>query len=174
MAKVAIGYTDYIKETLKALSSGGALLVSQGNDGKPNVMTIGWGMIGIIWGRNIFTVLVRPSRYTFKLIEENGDFTVNVPPKELAKFTAFSGGFSGRDHDKLAEHNISISPGRVVNAPIIDKCVIHYECRSIHKNDVLNSELAREIVSSAYPAGDFHKIYYGEILAAYADEEVNL
>jgi flavin reductase (DIM6/NTAB) family NADH-FMN oxidoreductase RutF len=134
-------------------------------------MTIGWGTIGIIWGKPIFVVLVRPSRYTHGLIEQMEDFTVNVPAADMADVVAFCGSASGRDHDKFAEKGLIAVPGRKVKSPIIDQCVIHYECKVVHKNDVLKDNLASEIISSAYPRGDFHTIYYGEILSVYASPD---
>ena len=84
MAKVTIRYADYFAQTIQRMREDGLLLVTSGADGKPNVMTIGWGTIGAIWGRPVFLVLVRPSRHTYSRLEEVGEFTVNVPPRELA------------------------------------------------------------------------------------------
>jgi len=70
--KVDFRYDECLKETLEVMGGRGLLLVSVDKDGKPNAMTIGWGTIGIIWGKPIFAVLVRPSRYTYGLIEETG------------------------------------------------------------------------------------------------------
>jgi flavin reductase (DIM6/NTAB) family NADH-FMN oxidoreductase RutF len=169
--KVEVSYTDCLKETLDALRKPGLLLVSADASGKPNAMTIGWGTIGIIWGKPIFIVLVRPSRYTHGLIEQTEDFTVNVPSADMADVVAFCGSASGRDHDKFAEKGLIAVPGRKVKSPIIDQCVIHYECKVVHKNDVLKDNLASEITSSAYPRGDFHTIYFGEILSVYASPD---
>ena len=169
--KIEADYTEYLKETLDKLGNPGLLLVSVDADGKPNTMTIGWGTVGIIWGKPIFIVLVRPSRYTHGLMELTDDFTVNVPSAELRKAVAFCGSASGRDHDKFAEMKMTAVPGKKVKSPIIDECVIHYECKVVHKNNVLKEKLASEIISSAYPEGDFHTIYYGEILSVYASPD---
>ena len=84
MAKVQVKFTDYFAQTIQRMREDGLLLVSTGTDGKANVMTIGWGTIGCIWSRPVFIVLVRPSRYTYSRLEQVSDFTVNVPPPELA------------------------------------------------------------------------------------------
>jgi flavin reductase (DIM6/NTAB) family NADH-FMN oxidoreductase RutF len=169
--KVEARYTDYLKETLDVMRKTGLLLVSTDAAGKPNTMTIGWGTIGIIWGKPIFIVLVRPSRYTHGLMEQTEDFTVNVPSADLADVVAFCGSASGRDHDKFSEKGLVAVPGKKVKSPIIEQCVIHYECKVVHKNDVLKDKLAGDIISSAYPRGDFHTIYYGEILSVYASPD---
>jgi flavin reductase (DIM6/NTAB) family NADH-FMN oxidoreductase RutF len=169
--KKEVDYRDFLKETFEVLKDQGLLLASVDRAGKPNAMAIGWATIGEIWWRPIFIVLVRPSRYTYELIEATGDFTVNVPPKELAEITAFCGSVSGRTHDKFAEKGLVAIPGRFVKSPIIDQCVINYECRVVHKNDIIPDFLSPQIKSSAYPSGDFHRVYFGEILAVYADED---
>jgi len=166
--KVEIGYTDYLKETFKVMGEMGLLLVSVDPAGKPNTMTIGWGTVGIIWGKPIFAVLVRPSRYTYNCMEHTCDFTVNVPSKNMSDILAFCGSKSGRDHDKFKEKGLIAIPGKTVKSPIIEQCLIHYECKVVHKNDVLKEKLDGKIISSAYKSGDFHTIYYGEILATYA------
>jgi flavin reductase (DIM6/NTAB) family NADH-FMN oxidoreductase RutF len=147
------------------------LLVTQGKDGKPNVMTIGWGTIGAIWSRPIFIVLVRPSRYTYSRLEEMSDFTVNVLPLELAAAASHCGTVSGRDHDKFQEMHLTAVASREVRAPIIQECIVHYECRTLHRNDLEPDALAQAVRDEAYPNGDFHRVYFGEIVAAYADED---
>jgi flavin reductase (DIM6/NTAB) family NADH-FMN oxidoreductase RutF len=171
MARVTVEYTDCLKETLAALADPGCLLVSQGTDGKPNAMAIGWGTIGVVWGRPVFVVLVRPSRYTWKLLEENGDFTVNVPTPDLKKAVMLCGTKSGRDLDKFAATGLKPVPSQSVNAPTIEQCAIAYECRTIHKNNVIPAALAEEVVQDCYPKGDFHTLYYGQILGVLADED---
>jgi len=118
------------------------LLVGHGKEGAPNAMAIGWGTIGIIWRRPIFTVLVRPSRYTYKLIEQTNDFTVNIV-----------GTVSGRDHNKFKEKHITAIPSHKIRAPIIKECLLHFECRVIYKNDLIQSKLEKSIIPTLYPKG---------------------
>jgi flavin reductase (DIM6/NTAB) family NADH-FMN oxidoreductase RutF len=168
MKHVEISPETHLQETLHELTRSGLLLVSAGTDGKPNAMTIGWGTIGVIWGKPIFTVLVRPSRYTYKLLGESDSFTVCVPSSTLQAAVSFCGNRSGRDHDKFKECDLTRLPSEQVSAPGIAECPIVYECQIVHTNDVLPANLTDEIRSSAYPGGDFHRIYYGEILAVRA------
>ena len=62
-------------------------------------------------------------------------------------------------------------PSRQVRPPIIAECVVHYECRTLHRNDVVPEALVQAVLDDAYAAGDFHRVYFGEIVAAYADED---
>jgi flavin reductase (DIM6/NTAB) family NADH-FMN oxidoreductase RutF len=171
MAKVQVRYTDYFVQTMQRMREDGLLLVSMGADGKANVMAIGWGTMGSIWMRPVFIVLVRPSRYTYSRLEQLGDFTVNVPPRELAAAASHCGTVSGRDHDKFQEMHLTPIPSREVRPPIIKECVVHYECRTLHRNDVAPEALVQAVREEIYASGDFHRIYFGEIVAAYADED---
>ena len=123
MAKMTIRYTDYFPQVIRSMRQDGLLLVAADAAGQPNVMTIGWGAIDSIWGRPTFIVLVRPSRHTFSRLEETGDFTISVPPRELAAAVNLCGTVSGRDHDKFKEAGLTLTPSRQVRPPIITECV---------------------------------------------------
>ena len=54
-------------------------------------MTISWGMLGIEWGKPVFITVIREGRFTRELLEQNGEFTVNIPLDDSQKkFLAFA------------------------------------------------------------------------------------
>ena len=171
MAKSPVEWTQFLPETLVALREPGCLLASQADEGKPNAMTIGWGTVGIIWGRPMFVVLVRQSRYTWRLLEAHAEFTVNVPPPALADAAVLCGTKSGRDADKLAECGLTPVAGQHVRVPLLDECPVAYECRILHRNHVDPSHLAGVVLDECYAKGDFHTLYYGQILGTLADDD---
>jgi len=119
-------------------------------------------------------VLVRHSRYSYTRLEDAaGDFTVNVPPRELAEAVARCGTVSGRDHDKFLENHLTPVPSRQVRPPIIQECVVRYECRTLHRNDLAPDTLAQAVQDDFYAQGDYHRVYFGEIVAVYADEDAS-
>ena len=69
-----IPFDQFAPQVLQQLPKGAFLNVSHG--GRDNTMTIGWGSLGVVWGKPVFSVLVRPSRYTFDLLEASGEFSV--------------------------------------------------------------------------------------------------
>jgi flavin reductase (DIM6/NTAB) family NADH-FMN oxidoreductase RutF len=165
MGKKISNYKDHLAETLKAFNESRVLLVSQRKEGLPNVMAIGWGTIGIIWRKPIFSILVRPSRYTYQFIEESGEFTVNIVPPQMKEIVEYCGTVSGRDHNKFKEKQLTAIPSMKLKTPIIREGILHFECQVIYKNDLIPSELEKSIIPSLYSKGDFHRIYFGEILA---------
>lgn len=159
-----VHYSHNLDMTLKRMAEGGLLLATQNEQGIPNAMTIGWGNVGIVWGRPVFIVFVRPSRFTFQNLERNSDFTVNVPTTYMKDVCALCGSESGRTVDKFAECSLTAVPAERVKAPLIEQCERFYECRTIHMGDVRDSMLADTIRDGFYGRGDLHRVYYGEIL----------
>ena len=168
--KTGISPVTYLNETTRILGQCGLLLVS-GKMAHANVMTIGWGLVGILWGNPFFMVAVRPSRYTYRFMEETDDFTVNVPGKDMEEVTDYCGTVSGRDHDKIKEKGLTLMPSEHVESPIIAECVVHYECKVVYKTQIVPKDLPKDIISTRYPCGDYHTLYFGEILAIYADDD---
>lgn len=169
MAKKEVGLDDFSTETTKVLARPGCLLVT-GDAEKHNVMTIGWGLVGKLWGRDVFMVAVRPSRHTFGMIEGSGEFTVNVPAKGMEKTVGVCGTKSGRDVDKFKECGLTALKSKHVGAPMIKECPINYECRVIYKERLVPERVPEKDKKDWYPKGDFHTIYFGEILAVHAEE----
>ena len=112
-----------------------------------------------------------PTTITYEFMEEVADFTVNVLPNDLAEVATYCGTVSGRDEDKFAEKELTLTPGRAVESQIIQECIIHYECKTVHRNDVIPDQLDDLIRASAYAQGDYHRVYFGEIVASYAEED---
>jgi len=168
MAKSAVLYTDHFDAVMKVLTTRGLLVGAYGPDGKPNLMTIGWGALGSIWGKPLWVVLVRPSRHTYGCIEKHGAFTVNVPAALMADVCSLCGSKSGRDLDKFAACGLTAERAGTVDAPAAAECPIVYECRVVASADIAPERLDPAIVSGAYPRGDFHRVYWGEILAVRA------
>ncbi|WP_369703401.1 flavin reductase family protein [Clostridium moutaii] len=163
-------FTENMDQTIKNISKGRAFLTSKYN-GKVNTMTIGWGSIGVIWRKPVFTVLVRESRYTREFIESSGEFTVSVRfDDDMKKAFSICGTKSGRDIDKFKECGLQILPGKSLNSPVIDGCNMYYECKIIYKRNMDKKLLSEEVDLDCYGGtneGDYHTIYYGEIVNCY-------
>ena len=171
MNKEKMAYDEYFGQVNKILGSSGLLLAAGGLEKPTNAMAIGWGSLGIVWGRPMWVVLVRPSRFTYELIEESKEFTVNVPSADMAKAVAYCGSHSGRDEDKLAKLGLSVARGQQVNSGVIEACPINYECQVVGKSDIVPEMLAEAVKSEYYGQGDYHRVYFGQVLAAYADKK---
>jgi flavin reductase (DIM6/NTAB) family NADH-FMN oxidoreductase RutF len=155
---------DVFRETLDKLDGDGILLVA---GDPPNPMTIGWGTIGHIWHRQIMTVLVRPTRYTYGLMEAAKDFSVCVLPDGMGNALGLCGTRSGRDTDKISACHFNLEKGLRSEAYYIRESELHIECRIVHKHRIDAALLDPSIVNRFYPLRDFHMVYYGEVLGVY-------
>lgn len=161
-----IRFNEQAGKTLAALPEGAFLTAGDGK--KCNVMTIGWGSIGFMWRIPVFTVLVRPSRYTHEFMA-GGEFTVSVPLGDMKKALAVCGSKSGRDTDKIREAGIKLRAGQKVATPVVDGCGLYYECKVVYKYELVPGHLAAGLNAECYKGGDHHTVYVGEIVAAYME-----
>ena len=51
------------------------------------------------------------------------------------------------------------------------ECGLHFECRTLLTQDMTGDRMAEEILQLDYPARDFHRMYFGEILACYRTDD---
>jgi len=169
-------FEEYVAETTRKLKDPGLLLVSTSRQGKNNVMTIGWGLVGVFWGKPVFLVSVRPACYTHEFIEETGEFTINVPQEDMTEILKYCGEVSGREHDKFSECKLKVLKSRVIRPPIIEQCKLHYECRVVHKIDIIPRlaplkffihSIITKVRGGLYLGNDYRTLYFGEILAVY-------
>ena len=170
----------YAAQICEALPKG--ILMTTQNGDFVNTMVIGWGHIGIEWGRPIFVAYVRESRFTKEMVENHGEFTINVPMGEIdSNIIKICGTKSGRDMDKIKELGLHLVDSDVVDVPGIKELPLTLECKIIYKQKQDLSAIPADILARYYPevpggnfAGenrDFHYAYYGEIVGAYLIEE---
>ncbi len=171
---------DYTKEIINGVKNG-VLLTTKTND-KVNSMAISWGTIGIQWNKPVFIAFVRENRYTRKQLDENGEFTINIPVGEFnKKILGVTGTKSGHNFDKIAELNLTLVDGEMVDVPAIKELPLTLECKVIYKQlqdkEAVDSKNRLEfhpndVDSSFHGANkDYHIAYYGEIVNAYIIEE---
>ena len=166
---------DYAGHICKAMQKG-ILLTTKAGD-KVNTMTIGWGKIGIEWNRPVFIAYVRETRFTKQMLEENGEFTVNIPYGELdPKILGYCGTKSGRDTDKIRDLGLDLVDSEEISVPGIRQLPLTLECKVIYKQKQDLSSMPQPVIDRFYPVidqngfQDYHIAYYGEIVNAYLIE----
>lgn len=170
--KKIIDVFDYAGYICKAMSLGVLLTAKVGD--KVNTMTIGWGAIGVEWGKNLFTAYVRPCRYTHQMIEATGEFTVNIPMGDVKKILGYCGTKSGREVDKIQEMGLTLEDPLEISVPGIRELPLTLECKVVYKQDQVLSALQEDLCGRYYDKNDpadYHTAYYAEIVSAYIIEE---
>ena len=174
--KQTIEVFDYAGHICSSTKKG--ILLTTASGGKVNTMTIGWGTIGIEWGKPIFVAYVRVGRHTRQMLDASNEFTVNIPCGEVDnKILGFCGAKSGRDTDKVEALGLDLVDSSIINVPGIRQLPLTLECKVLCRHTQNIPMLPENILNRYYPKGvdssnpgsneDFHIAYYGEIVNAY-------
>ena len=103
-------------------------MVSCGTEEEKNVLTIAWtGIINTIPPKTYISV--RPSRHSYRLIKENGEFVINLTTSSMIRAADFCGVRSGKDLDKFEACGLETEPGFTVKAPVLSQSPVSLECR---------------------------------------------
>ena len=118
-----------------------------------NIITVAW--TGIL-NTNPATVYisVRPTRYSYNLIKEQGEFVINLTTKELVRQTDWCGVKSGKDVDKFKEMKLHKEKANFVKCPMIKESPVSVECK------------VREIIKMGS-----HDVFIADVLAINASKE---
>ena len=145
-----------------------AELLAAGNKEKSNAMTIGWGGIGILWGRPALTVYVAEKRYTKEFMDKSEYFTVMAFDAKNRKVLNYMGSKSGRDGDKakaLGLHTAYTENG----TPYYTEATMVIECKIMYAAPFdpryFKSDAPKNMYAD-FPAG-IHSMYIGEIINAW-------
>ena len=96
------------------------MLVTAGTVERCNTMTASWGGLGVLWGKPVATVYIRPQRYTLEFVERENCFTLSFFGEEYRKALALCGSKSGRDVDKVKECGFTVA-GAACGAPYFEE-----------------------------------------------------
>ena len=130
-----------------------------------NMMTVAWGSFGTMWNRPFAQVVVRPTRHTYRFTEEFDTFTLCAFPERLRPVLKLLGTKSGRDIDKVAASGLTPLVSLEVPAPAFAEAELVVECRKMYWDDLEPTQFLDPAIDSHYPDKDYHRIYFGEILA---------
>lgn len=121
---------------------------------KPNIITLAW--VGTVCSDPpMVGIAVRPSRYSHGLIQESGEFVINVPGEDLLEAADRCGHVSGADVDKFSAFGLTTEPASVVKTPLIAECHVNMECKVVQTLSL-----------------GAHDLFLGEVVAVHVDEAV--
>ena len=104
------------------------VMVSCGSMEKSNIITVAWtGITNTVPPKTYISV--RPSRYSYDLIKESGEFVINLTTAELIKKADYCGVYTGAKVDKFAKCGFSKEEASEVSCPLIEESALSLECR---------------------------------------------
>ena len=130
------------------------VLVTVGDMDEANIITIAWtGILATIPPKTYISV--RPSRHSYGILKEKGEFVINLPSASLAREVDFAGIYTGAKVDKFAKCGFTKVESKEVSAPTIGECPIALECK----------------VTEVLPMGS-HDVFMADIVSVSCREDV--
>ncbi|RLE69899.1 MAG: flavin reductase family protein [Thermoprotei archaeon] len=121
--------------------------------GKVNFMAASW-VTPVAEEPPRVAVAIDVESYTYELLKEYGEYTVNILPLDMLKELYFFGSTSGREVDKVKELGLKIAKGLKVNAPVLENAIGVLECKIVGEFESEDTTL-----------------FIGDVLTARAHEE---
>ena len=138
------------------------MLITAGDEKKHNTMTASWGAMGVMWGKNVLTVYIRPQRYTKEFVDAQDLFTVSFYGEEWRNALNICGTKSGRDNDKETE--AGLTPYYLDGTTAFQEAEMIFVCKKQYHQEMKPDFFdQKDNDTKWYPDKDYHTLYMGEI-----------
>ncbi|MEE7547857.1 flavin reductase family protein [Xanthomonas sp. Kuri4-1] len=117
--------TDQVR---RFLEPGPVVLVSSAWKGERDIMTMGWHMV-LEFSPSLIACCIAAGNHSFELVRRSRQCVINLPTADLIDTVVGIGNSSGAEIDKFEHFGLTAVPGTHVDAPRIDECYAHFECR---------------------------------------------
>jgi len=143
-------------------------LISAGNKVSYNTMTVSWGGLGVLWGKNVVNIYIRESRYTKHMIDEGDFFTVAFMNEKYKDALNYCGTKSGRDtKDKFADAGLTAAFRHGIPYP--DEANFVIICKKLAAVPIKEEHfIDKSIADKFYGDKDMHTMYVGEVIEVMA------
>jgi hypothetical protein len=105
-----------LRRAYKLINHGPTTLITSAAAERRNVMAAAWVM-GLDFEPARLAAVIASGTHTRVLVEETGEFVVNVPTLSMIDTVYAVGKVSGADEDKFEQHGLVTAPASVVSAP---------------------------------------------------------
>lgn len=134
-----------------------------------NAMTVAWGSLGIMWNKPFVMVVVRPTRHTFKFINQYDTFSLCAFPEEYRKSLNILGTQSGREMDKIKAAGLTAIQLDKIAAPGYAEAELTLQCKRIYWQDLDPSKFLNASIENHYEKKDYHRMFFGEVVGIQGD-----
>ena len=126
-----------------------------------NTMTASWGGMGILWGKRVAFLFVRPQRFTNHLIEKSERMSISFLDEAYRGALRICGTVSGADGDKFAK--AGLTPIFRDGVPMIAQARYNLVCRKLYADVLKRDGFCVPALLENYKAEDYHCVYVVEI-----------
>lgn len=155
---------DMLKESVFSLIGDRWMLVAATDkSGRTNAMTASWGGMGVLWGKKVAFVFIRPQRYTKRFVDEATKFTLSFFDDSYKNMLGYMGKVSGKDEDKIAKSGLTVTDRN--GAPVFKEASLTLVCKKMYRDTLKEENLIdKSIIEKWYPQKDYHDVYVAEIV----------
>ena len=161
-----INIRDVNQSAVKLINDEWAL-VTAAADGAVNSMTVSWGGMGELWGKDVVFVFIRPQRYTYELLEKTDVFSMSFFGGEYKKELTYFGRNSGRDGNKYEATGFTTV--KLDGTECVEQAKVNLVLKKLAFQDIDPNGFLDERIEGNYN-GDYHRVYIAEIVKTYIAE----
>lgn len=137
------------------------MLITARDGGQVNTMTASWGGLGVMWGKHVAYIAVRPSRYTKKFIDAADTFSLTFFDPSFRKKLAYLGAVSGRDEPKIPKSGLTVVLAG--ETPYFEEARLVLICRKIYHQVYDPAGFVDPTIKDNYVDKDYHTFYIAEV-----------
>ena len=139
------------------------MIITAGNDEKFNMMTAGWGGIGVLYSKPVAICFINPLNYTYQFMETNDTYTFTFYTEAYRDALLYCGTNSGRDTDKVKGSGLT-----PISTPSGSKAFseawLIIECRKLVGQSLNHDTLFDDTVKNEWVGKQLPKMFIGEII----------
>ncbi|MDE7264451.1 MAG: flavin reductase [Anaeroplasmataceae bacterium] len=136
-----------------------------------NCLTVSWGGIGVLWGKEVAFVFVRKSRYTYEFLEKSQSFTLSFLDDCYKDQVFYLGTHSGRVEDKVKNAGLSYTYDPDYDGAYIKEASYCFKMKKLYEISLPWEKLPKDIIEKFYKDGDEHTMFICEIKQFLVSEE---
>ena len=138
------------------------MLITAKDGERVNTMTASWGGVGVMWGKKVAFIFIRPQRYTKEFVDASGELSISILPEKYRKELNYFGTVSGRDEDKIKKSGLEIT--ECDGVPYFKEARLAFICKKLYKQDMKEEcFIEKDNIERWYPNSDYHTMYVVEI-----------
>lgn len=138
------------------------MLIAAQRDNKVNAMTASWGGFGVMWGKNVVYIVLRPQRYTKEFVDNSDTFSISFLGNDYKKQLGYLGSVSGRDEDKIVKSKLTVS--HMDDTPYFEEGNTVLICKKLYAQEFRpECFIQADLDEKWYGEKDYHTMYVAEI-----------
>ena len=139
------------------------MIITAGTNEKFNMMTAGWGGLGVLYSKPVAFCFINPLNYTYQFMENNSTYTLSFYTEAYREALLYCGSNSGRDTDKVKGSGLTpiTTPS---GSKAFSEAWLIIECRKLVGQSLNHDTLFDEGVKTEWAGKQLPKMFIGEII----------